>query len=112
MTADHAAIFGDVIDRATRRCGPCVSGGEPVRDHLPAKLSPEARAAALARLDFGERKYGAVLCVGHENAEIDLMQEFLDGVIYAACKGHVGPDMDALIILANRAVAGTFGKHL
>jgi hypothetical protein len=75
MSADHAAIFGDVIDRATRRCGPCVSGGEPVRDHLSDRLTPEARAFVLARLDRGEADYGTQLLIGWPGAIIEAPQE-------------------------------------
>jgi hypothetical protein len=110
VTADHAAIFGDVIDRATRRCGPCVSGGAPVRDHLPERLTPAARAAILARLDRGEAEYGTKLRIGHEHAETEVGQEIFDGAAYAIAAGMSGPDLDWLCDAANRCAAGTFGR--
>ena len=112
MTGDHAVIFEGVVSAALRDCGPCDHGGDPVRDRLPPRLSPAARAAMLARLDVGETRYGRALRVGWEPAMTELGQELLDAVAYAVAAGIVGPDLDALVILANRAVAGSFGRHL
>jgi len=71
---------------ALRDCGP--SGpGAPVRDHLPAHLSADARAFILTRLDAGEAEHGAPLAVGWERAMIELAQELADAIAYAVAAG-------------------------
>lgn len=84
-------------------CGPCLSDGPLVRDHLPPTLSPQARALCLTRLEHGAQVYGAPLRVGWAVALIELLQEILDAVAYAAADETMpAEDLAALVSLANR----------
>ena len=84
---------------ALRDCGP--SGpGAPVRDHLPAHLSADARAVCLARLAHGEALYGAPLAIGWEPAPVEAIQEAADLVHYlVAAQAAPGRVRDAVELL-------------
>ncbi len=84
---------------ALRDCGP--SGpGAPVRDHLPAHLSADARAVCLARLAHGEALYGAPLAIGWEPAPVEAIQESADLVHYlVAAQAAPGRVRDAVELL-------------
>jgi hypothetical protein len=97
------------VAAALRDCGPCGGDGPPVRGCLPPGLSPAARAAILARLDRGEADHGAPLRIGWAPAPVELAQELYDAVAYAVAAGVGGADLAALVILAERAAAGTLG---
>ena len=88
---------------ATSQHGPCTDGGAPVRDALPASLSPEAAAWIRRRLDVGEAKYGAVLRVGWSRAREAIAEELADGVAYAVAAGDAGL-ADALGAMLSREV--------
>ena len=75
------------VDLALHDCGPCLTPGPAVRDHLPPWLSPDARSFILARLDHGERLYGAVLRIGWAPARLEFAQELADATIYATVMG-------------------------
>lgn len=89
LAAAWAALWADPAPShplALRDCGP--SGpGRPVRDHLPAYLSTEARVLIQVRLAHGERLYGAPLAVGWAPAPVELAQELADAVAYAVAAG-------------------------
>ncbi len=76
-----------MTDLATHDCGPCLTAGPAVRDHLPPWLSPEGRSFILARLDAGRARYGADLRIGWGPAPVELAQELADAVAYAVAGG-------------------------
>jgi len=71
------------LNLALHDCGPCLTPGPAVRDHLPPWLSPEGRAFILARLDAGRGRYGADLRIGWSPAPVELAQELADAVAYS-----------------------------
>ena len=75
------------VDLALHDCGPCLTPGPAVRDHLPSWLSPDARSFILARLDAGRARYGADLRIGWGPAPVELAQELADAVAYAVAGG-------------------------
>ena len=75
------------VDLALHDCGPCLTAGPAVRDHLPPWLSPDARAFVLARLDAGRARYGADLRIGWGPARLEFAQELADAVAYAVAGG-------------------------
>ena len=85
-------------------CGPCSGTGALVRDHLPASLSPEARALILTRLEHGALTYGAPLRIGWAPAGIERLQELCDAVAYSVADPDCQPeDLAAVVSLCNRA---------
>ena len=87
-------------DLASRDCGPCLSGADPVRLHLPRALSPLALDLIRARLRQGERTYGGPLRVGWAEAEIEAVQEAADLVAYlVAGRAPAGLLSDAVGLL-------------
>ena len=85
-------------------CGPCSGTGALVREHLPASLSPEARALILTRLEHGATTYGAPLRIGWGPAAIERLQELCDAVAYAVADPSCPPeDLAAVVSLCNRA---------
>ncbi len=70
------------VDLALHDCGPCLTPGPAVRDHLPDGLTPEAHAFILTRLDHGEAHYGAPLRIGWPGAVIEAPQESADLCAY------------------------------
>jgi hypothetical protein len=92
------------VTLALADCGPCAGTGALVRDHLPADLSPEARAFILTRLAHGEAIYGAPLRVGWAPAGIERLQELCDAVAYSVADPDCPPeDLAAIVSLCNRA---------
>lgn len=73
----------------TSEHGPCTSGGAQVRDNLPTTLSAENRQWCLARLDFGEQKYGAPLLIDWPKGEEALAEELADAINYAVVCGRL-----------------------
>jgi hypothetical protein len=75
------------VDLALHDCGPCLTAGPAVRDHLPPWLSPDVAAMMLRRMDRGAADYGADLVIGWEHALIEALQEALDLIIYLIAAG-------------------------
>jgi len=110
-----------VTDLATRDCGPCLVGADPVELHLPRSLSPVARDLVVARLRQGERTYGGPLRVGWPEASIEALQEAADLVAYlVAGSAPAGLQLDAVAMLEGAlrwhgqtlAPAGYAGYHV
>lgn len=110
-----------MTDLATRDCGPCLVGADPVELHLPRSLSPVARDLVVARLRQGERTYGGPLRVGWPEASIEALQEAADLVAYlVAGSAPAGLQLDAVAMLEGAlrwhgqtlAPAGYAGYHV
>lgn len=81
----------DLRTLATRRHGPCTSGGPSATvgaclllgldEQDPVRLALEAREA------LGHKRYGRALAIGWPGAPVALVQELLDAVVYAAAAG-------------------------
>lgn len=79
--AQIAALGAHLAAVALRDCGPSGPGARVI-DHLPATLSPDARAVCVARLAYGAEHYGAPLALGWEPAVVEAVQEAADLVHY------------------------------
>jgi len=92
------------VDLALHDCGPCLTPGPAVRNHLPATLTPEARAFILTRLDHGEAHYGAPLRIGWPGAAIEAPQESADLVAYLRAANAPDDLIDRAAALHNDVV--------
>lgn len=71
--------------------GPCTDGHAAVRDSIPDCVAPSVAEWVRARLDVGERKYGAKLLVGWSRAREALLEELADAIAYSVALGR--PDL-------------------